>query len=186
MLTKVFALCVATLEANQNVDADNKLLWRANRRRLDVEPMRDTLLFVSGDLDERRGGLAEKLGDACNLRRTVYGFVSRRRLEGTLALFDFPNPMSTSDERIPTATPLQQLFFMNSKFIEERARSLARRVRTAGDESARIEHAYRLLFQRAPTKDELAVGLEYLTSGNDSWPRYAQALLSSNELLFID
>ncbi|MEX2302450.1 MAG: PSD1 and planctomycete cytochrome C domain-containing protein [Bryobacterales bacterium] len=186
MLTKVYALSVATLEANQNVDADNKLLWRANRRRLDVEPMRDTLLFVSGDLNEQRGGLAEKLGDACNLRRTVYGFVSRRQLEGTLALFDFPNPMSTSDARIPTATPLQQLFFMNSKFIEERARSLARRVRTAGDERARIEQAYRLLFQRGPTKGELAVGLEYLTSGDDSWPRYAQALLSSNELLFID
>jgi hypothetical protein len=75
---------------------------------------------------------------------------------------------------------------MNSKFIEERARSLARRVRTAGDAHARIQAAYRLLFQRGPSKEELAVGLEYLASGDDSWPRYAQALLSSNELLFID
>jgi cytochrome c553 len=186
MLTKVYTLSADTLEANENVDADNKLLWRANRRRLDVEPMRDTLLFVSGDLNERRGGLAEKLGDACNLRRTVYGFVSRRQLEGTLALFDFPNPMSTSDSRVPTATPLQQLFFMNSAFIQERARSLARRVRPAGGERARIEAAYRLLFQRRPSEEEVAAGTEYLASGDRAWPRYAQALLSSNELLFID
>jgi hypothetical protein len=186
LLTKVYALSASGLEANQNVDADNKLLWRTNRRRLDVEPMRDTLLFISGDLNERRGGLAEKLSDACNLRRTVYGFVSRRRLEGTLALFDFPNPMSTSDSRIPTATPLQQLFFLNSAFIQERSRSLARRVRGAGDLRAQIEQAYRLLFQRRPTKEEAAVGLEYLAIGDNPWPRYAQALLSSNELLFID
>ena len=63
MLTKVYALAAGTLEANENVDADNQLLWRANRRRLDVEPMRDTLLFVSGDLDERQGGPAEKLSE---------------------------------------------------------------------------------------------------------------------------
>jgi mono/diheme cytochrome c family protein len=186
LLTKVYALGASALEANQNMDADNKLLWRANRRRLDVEPMRDTLLFVSGDLDDRAGGPAEKLGESCNLRRTVYGFVSRRRLEGTLALFDFPNPMSTSDSRIPTATPLQQLFFLNSTFIQDRARSLARRVKAAGDQRERIVEAYRRLFQRRPTKDEAAVGLEYLASGDDAWPRYAQALLSSNELLFID
>jgi hypothetical protein len=186
MLTKVYALSADGLEANQNVDGDNKLLWRANRRRLDVEPMRDTLLFVSGDLNERRGGLAEKLGDPCNLRRTVYGFVSRRQLEGTLSLFDFPNPMSTSDARVPTATPLQQLFFLNSKFIQERSRSLARRVRPAGDDRARIEEAYRLLFQRRPSVQEVEVGLEYLASGERAWARYAQALLSSNELLFID
>jgi Protein of unknown function (DUF1553) len=186
MLTKVYALAAGTLEANENVDADNKLLWRANRRRLDVEPMRDTLLFVSGDLDERQGGPAEKLGEPCNLRRTVYGFVSRRSLEGTLALFDFPNPMSTSDSRIPTATPLQQLFFLNSSFIQERARSLARRVHAAGDQRARVAEAYRVLFQRKPSKEETAIGLEYLGSGEDAWPQYAQALLMSNELLFID
>jgi mono/diheme cytochrome c family protein len=186
MLTKVYALSASNLEANQNVDADNKLLWRANRRRLDVEPMRDTLLFVSGDLDERRGGLAGKLSEPCNLRRTVYGFVSRRRLEGTLALFDFPNPMSTSDSRIPTATPLQQLFFLNSTFIQDRARSLAGRVASAGENRARIEEAYRLLFQRRPSGEEIAAGLEYLSADADAWPQYAQALLMSNELLFID
>ncbi len=186
LLTKVYALGAGTLEANENVDADNKLLWRANRRRLDVEPMRDTLLFVSGDLDETQGGPAEKLSEPCNLRRTVYGLVSRRQLEGTLALFDFPNPMATSDERVQTATPLQQLFFLNSSFIEQRARSLARRVAPAGDQRARIEKAYGLLFQRKPSQEETALGLEYLGKGDDAWPQYAQALLMSNELLFID
>jgi hypothetical protein len=187
MLSSVYGLSSASAEPNRGLDSDNRLLWRANRRRLDIEPMRDTLLFVSGELDETRGGPAVKLTEAGNKRRTVYGFVSRRRLDGTLALFDFPNPVATSDRRIQTATPLQQLFFLNSEFVQERGRALARRVlATRGDNRAWIREAYRILFQREPAAAEMKVGLEYLTSGKDAWPRYAQALLGSNELLFVD
>jgi hypothetical protein len=186
MLSDVYALSAMNVTANAAVDPDNKLFWRANRRRLDVEPMRDTLLYVSGELDEARGGEAGKLTDAKNLRRSVYGFVSRRRLDGTLALFDFPNPVSTSDGRIHTATPLQQLFFLNSEFIQQRAAALAKRLEMAGpDPKERIVSAYRLLWQRAPAASEVKAGLTYLEGGG-SWPLYAQALLSSNELLFID
>jgi hypothetical protein len=185
MLSRVYALSAKALEPNQTADPDNKLLWRANRRRLDAEPMRDTLLFVSGELDERRGGEALKLIDSNNLRRTVYGFVSRRKLDGTLALFDFPNPVATSDGRVLTATPLQQLFFLNSEFTRKRAEALARQLESAGDDRARIARAYELLFQRRPAETEVRTGLEYLAQGG-MWPLYAQALLSSNELLFID
>jgi hypothetical protein len=187
MLSSVYGLSSASAEPNRSLDSDNRLLWRANRRRLDIEPMRDTLLFVSGELDETRGGPAVKLTEAGNKRRTVYGFVGRRRLDGTLALFDFPNPVATSDRRIQTATPLQQLFFLNSEFIQERARAFARRVlATRGDDRARIREAYRILLQREPAAAEMKLGLEYLTSSQDAWPRYAQALLGSNELWFVD
>ena len=57
---------------------------------------------------------------------------------------------------------------------------------TRGDNRAWIREAYRILFQREPAAAEMKVGLEYLTSGKDAWPRYAQALLGSNELLFVD
>jgi hypothetical protein len=188
MLSSVYALSTQSMKPNATADADNKLFWRANRRRLEVEPIRDTLLFVSGDLDETRGGEAKPLTEESNLRRTVYGFVSRRSLDRTLALFDFPNPVATSDARIPTATPLQELFFLNSEFIEGRARSLAKRIAgSVGDDSARIARAYSLVFQRAPAPAEIKLGLEYVRSaGANAWPLYAQALLSSSELLFVD
>ena len=186
MLSNVYALGAATAEPNRTVDPDNKLLWRAHRRRLDVEPMRDTLLFLTGDLKESRGGEARKLTDLENHRRTVYGFVSRRRLDGTLSLFDFPNPVATSDARVQTATPLQQLFFMNSEFVRQRAESLAKKLQSAApDDSARVREAYRVLFQRAATVAEIKTGLAYLETGG-TWARYTQALLSSNELLFVD
>jgi len=142
---------------------------------------------VTAELDETMGGKALKLTEESNKRRTIYGFVSRRKLDGTLSLFDFPNPNSTSEQRIETATPLQALFFMNSGFLEARAKALATKLSDAGtDDKARIAAAYRRLFGRAPTPKETQLGLQFLAAGGEQWPLYAQALLSSNELLFID
>ncbi|MBM3793796.1 MAG: DUF1553 domain-containing protein, partial [Acidobacteria bacterium] len=169
-------------------DPDNRLYWRANRKRLYVEPLRDTLLAVTGEIDLTAGGKAEKLTEAANKRRTVYGFVSRRKLDGTLSLFDFPNPNSTSEQRIETATPLQALFFINSTFLQDRSQALAAKLAGAGTtDAARIQAAYRRLYHRAPTPQELKLGLAFLGSaGADAWPLYAQALLSANELLFMN
>jgi len=187
MLSAVYRLSAEHNGRNEAADPDNKLFWRANRRRLDIEPLRDTLLFVTGELDHRSGGPAAKLTDPANLRRTVYGFVSRRKLDGTLSLFDFPNPNSTSEQRIPTATPLQQLFFLNSEFLERRAGALAARLaRAAADDAGRIREAYRLLYGRAPLPAEVALALSYLKGEKDGWKRYAQVLLSSNELVFVN
>jgi hypothetical protein len=163
------------------------LVWRWSPRRLDVEPLRDTLLFLSGELDEKLGGAPGKLTNTSFNRRTLYGSVSRRKLDGTLALFDFPNPVATSEQRIQTATPLQQLFFLNSEFIQKRAKALSDRVAPLGDDDpARIRAAYRLLYQREAAAEEIKLGLEYLKSPGGTWPRYAQALLGSNELLFVN
>ena len=87
--------------------------------------MRDTLLFVAGELDDDGRRSRQKSTEPGNLRRTVYGSISRRQLDGTLALFDFPNPDADQRRQDPTATPLQQLFFLNSEFIQERANALA-------------------------------------------------------------
>ncbi len=187
MLSRVYQLSAESVARNHSVDPDNKLFWRANRRRLDVEPLRDTLLFVSGELDKTLGGPPVKVTEPSNLKRTVYGFVSRRKLDGTLALFDFPNPVSTSEQRIHTATPLQQLFFLNSEFVQARAGALAARLESAAqDDAGRVRAAYRLLFQRPATAEEVRVARMYLQSPGGSWPRYAQALLSSNELVFVN
>jgi cytochrome c553 len=188
MMSKTYQLGNQRIEKNFTEDPDNRLFWRAGRRRLDIEPLRDTLLLVSGELDRKAGGPPVKITEATNTRRTVYGFVSRRKLDGTLALFDFPNPNNHSEQRIQTANPLQQLFFLNSTFVRDRARKFAARVADHGTtDEARIKAAYRLIYARPPVKAEIEAGLEYLRSGKDeAWIRYSQALLSANELLFVN
>ncbi len=173
---------VPALAANQAKDPDNVLLWRSPRRRLDVESMRDAMLFVSGELDLTPGELAVKLDEPGFKKRTVYGFVGRRKLDTMLALFDFPNPLATSEARMPTNVPPQRLFLMNSPFVEERAKSLT--ARSEGPLEARVTRLYRLLFGRQPEARELAKAKEFLAASD--WTSYARALLGSNEFLFVN
>jgi len=182
---------------NFQVDADNRLLWRANRRRLDVESWRDAFLAVSGRLDATVGGSSLDLSSSSNTRRTLYAKISRHNLDSLLRLFDFPDPNITSDKRTQTTIPQQQLFVLNSPFVVEQARAFVGRVRTdAGpqaDDAARIRLAYLLLYGRPADDDETAMGVAYLTAHDESadlrmsrWDRYAQVLLSSNEFLYLD
>jgi hypothetical protein len=139
------------------------------------------MLSVSGQLDRASGEQAERF-DGENLKRTVYGFVSRRKLDGTLALFDFPNANNTSESRLTTNVPLQRLYFMNSEFVEARAKALAERV--SGSAEERITAMYRILFQREPENEERKLGLLYVAGGN--WASYARVLLASNEFVFTE
>jgi hypothetical protein len=184
MLSSVYQLSAEYIAKNAAEDPENRLLWRANRERLDVESMRDSILSVAGNLDLAAGGPPAKLTDD-NHRRTVYGFVSRRRLDGTLALFDFPNPNATSEQRIDTNVPVQRLFFMNSGFVQQQAKLLAGRLKSHDDEG-RVEEAYRRVFNRKPTAAERKLGIEFVKSGSDAWAQYAQVLLSSNEFNFLE
>jgi hypothetical protein len=186
MLSSTYLLSAGFSEASFKADPDNRLLWRANRRRLDVESLRDSLLLVSGELDGVAFGPPRDLSDQSNRRRTVYGFVSRMKLDGTLALFDFPSPHITGEQRSVTAPALQQLFFLNGDFIDARATALAARSASVADPSARIGTLYRQVFTRRPSPQELKLGLEFVKEGKDAWSRYAKVLLSSNELLFVN
>ncbi|HUQ95020.1 MAG TPA: PSD1 and planctomycete cytochrome C domain-containing protein [Bryobacteraceae bacterium] len=183
-LSSAYGLSYLNDAKNFTADPDNRLLWRATRRKLDIESLRDSLLAASGEIDVKMGGAPMKLSEEKNLRRTVYGFVSRRKLDGTLALFDFPNPNSMSEQRIPTSTPVQQLYYLNSKFLMDRAGALSTRLSVPGGDASRIKQAYRVLFYREPEKAELESGLAFLKSNPKAWPQYAQVLLSSNEFLF--
>jgi hypothetical protein len=183
LLSQAYALSAAPNPANAEVDGDNRLLWRANvRSRLDMESLRDSVLAVAGNLDRTVGGPAKALSDT-NFRRSVYLTVSRTRLDPTMALFDFPDPNGTAEERPLTIGPLQGLFFLNSKFIQSQARVLEKRLESdAGtDAKARIARAYKLLFGRAPDSQELALGVEYVSSGQKDWAQYLQVLLGSAE-----
>ena len=187
LLSSTYALSSKYSERNFAVDPENRLLWRANRRRLDVEELRDAILLVSGGLDLRMGGEAVPLTDPENRRRTVYGFVSRKELDHTLSSFDFPDPNETSAGRMETNTPLQQLFFLNSDFILTRAQAFASRLaRETSDDGSRIGQAYRRLFGRDPSQEESHLDLEFLRGTGNDWNQYAQVLLSSNEFIYVE
>jgi mono/diheme cytochrome c family protein len=186
MLSAAYALSDEPSAHNYAADPDNRFLWRYNRRRLDAESLRDSLLYVSGKLDLKQGGPAAPL-DHDNTRRTVYGLVSRRGLDPMLALFDFPNPNSTSEQRLQTTVPLQKLFFMNSPFVLEQSAALAARLASmAPEDAARVTRAYELLLQREPSKEERKLALEFLHAKSNAWPEYAQVLLSSNEFIYLN
>ncbi|MSV30341.1 MAG: DUF1553 domain-containing protein, partial [Bryobacterales bacterium] len=171
-------------EKNYAVDAPNRYFWRANLRpRLDAEALRDSLLAVAGTLDRTVGGEPVPFDDA-NHRRSVYGLVSRTTPDETLALFDFPNPNNTSEQRTVTAGPMQRLFFLNSSFVTKQSRLLADRLR--GDDKSRIREAYRLLYSRTPLESEVQFGLDFLQKSGGSWAQYAQALLSSSEFSSVN
>jgi hypothetical protein len=199
MLSATYQLDSASDGRAAAVDPENTLLWRANRRRLEVEAWRDAMLAVSGELDATVGGPSSELSKPENRRRTLYGAVSRHNLDGLLRLFDFPDPNITSDKRTVTTVPLQQLFVLNSPFMQRQAKALARRLTADPTESdsSRISRAFALLFSRTPRADEMTLALEFLSepaperqsnlpAAQGRWELYAQALLGTNEFTFVD
>ncbi len=190
-------------------DPDNKLLWRANKRRLDAEVIRDSMLAVSGELDRstRPGSLAADLRSHSvslvgfdnsipedldgSLRRSVYLPVFRENLPDVLDLFDFAEPSMVMGEREETNVPLQALYLMNSPFIEARSEAFARLlVENHAEREARIEQAFRLCFNRSADREEMAMIAEYLSTSEtdemESIRRVCQALLSSAEFRIAD
>lgn len=177
------------------IDPDNRLLWRANRRRLEIEAWRDAMLAATARLDPQVGGPDLDLDAADNYRRTLYATVKRRDLNTMLRLNDFPDPATHTASRDVTTTPLQQLFVLNSPFIREQAAALANRVCKEGgsDPYDRIRYAYQILFGREPTPKQLERAREFfrIAEGQPAlleelWRQYAQALLGSNEFAFVD
>jgi hypothetical protein len=195
---------------HEKLDPDNRLLAKTNRRRLDFESMRDTLLFVAGNLDPSFGGRPVELlnrGTAnrqpYSNRRTVYGSVDRNNLLALFRIFDFANPDITTAQRDATTVPQQALFFLNSAFVMEQACKMVNRptFQRLDDETKRVCHLYQVVYQRDPSADELQLGLRFVQSKPAStdlkeqtheqppltpWERYGQVLLMSNELMFVD
>jgi hypothetical protein len=125
--------------------------------------IRDAVLQVSGTLEEKMGGPSEALTPLSG-RRTIYGRISRYKLDDFLQLFDYPSPSQSAEKRFSTNVPLQRLFFMNSDFVQQHAEKLAERVIALPTDDARIQKTYRLIFGRAATPAEVAAGLAYLAA----------------------
>ncbi|PYK96223.1 MAG: hypothetical protein DME19_20400 [Verrucomicrobia bacterium] len=147
------------------IDPENRLLWKMNRQRLDFEEMRDSLLAVSGKLDLAEGGHAvDIIGEPPSPRRTIYGFVERQNLPNMFRAFDFASPDTTSPQRFATTVPQQALFLMNSPFVIEQARNLARRpdIQACSNPDERIRRLYKATYQREPDRMELNLSLRFV------------------------
>ena len=144
-------------------DPENRLFWKQNRRRLDFEALRDSLLAVSGNLDPALGGPGVAMVTAAGpSRRTLYGLIDRQNLPGLFRVFDFASPDATSPKRFETTVPQQALYMMNSPFITAQADHLAANLPPAPLPDS-IHRLYQSILSRDPDPQELALGLAYLS-----------------------
>lgn len=195
MTSRAYMLASAD-QASDSVSADpeNRLLGRANRQRLSFEAMRDSLLAVSGRIEYRTGGRPADVTDPQNRCRTVFGMVDRQSLPGVFRAFDFATPDLSVERRVRTMGPQQALFALNSPFVIEQAKALAARADVAEQEGPvrKTTAMYRIVFQRDPTIEEVATAVDFVSapvepgSKLSPWEQFAQVLLSTNEMMYVD
>lgn len=161
MLSSVYQLSTDNDAVAAAKDSGNRLYWRADRKRMDAEQLRDSVLLTSGKLDDSLGGPSTDLTPSL-ARRTLYGKVSRYKLDQYLQLFDFPSPNISAEKRFITTVPLQRLFLMNSDFMQLQAEALAQRVAQEPTNRERIRKLYRIVYGRDATESEVALGIDYL------------------------
>ena len=183
-------------------DPDNRLFGRANRRRLDWEAWRDSMLAAAGTLDlAHRGGRGvDPLSEKAMNARSIYGRLDRQNVPGILRVFDIANPDTAVHVRTKTTVPQQSLAVLNAPLVVAAARQVASRVdREIGDTSnkdVRTVALWRAVLARSPSPDEQAAALAWLaeeTLRDESdkatftrWDRLAQALLATAEFQFVD
>jgi hypothetical protein len=163
VLSETYQLSTESNAAGEAKDPANRLYWRANRHRMDAEQIRDAILMSSGALDPKMFGPSAELTDDFK-RRTVYGKVSRFKLDTYLQMFDFPNPNISAEKRYSTNVPLQRLFFLNSPFVYKQAEILAKKLAPEPSDETRIRRAYRILYQREPSPPEIEAGLAFIAA----------------------
>jgi len=202
-----------------STDPDNRLLWRMNLRRLDAESLRDSVLAVSGQANNAMGGppvllkatpsglqtLVVPGKNNAAARRSIYLLARRSNPLTFLRVFDYPIIDVNCTRRSASATPLQSLTMINSKFLTSSAESLARRIdRIAGPAAAlskRMETAYRLTLCRAPSHTEIkaavahirrledlyvSAGITRANASKQSFENFVHMLLCANEFLYVD
>jgi hypothetical protein len=180
MLSAAYRQASTPRAREMEVDPTNLLLWRMNPRRMDIESYRDSLLQAAGKLELTLYGPSENVDEVP--RRTVYSSIGRGRSNDVMKLYDVPAPLAHIPMRQPTLNPQQALFVMNSPFVQDLARALAEQVAAEPAPEAKVQTLYRKIFSRNASPDEMALGVKYL--GTADTARYAQALLSTNEVIF--
>ncbi len=155
----------------KKLDPENQWLGRMNRRRLDIESLRDSVLAVSGQLQGNIGGVPFALMATPTVpRRTLYGYIERGRIPGMLSAFDFASPDQHAPIRYTTTVPQQALFLINSSFMAEQAKHLVERPDVTREEVAakRVQRLYRLVFGREATQAETTAAVKFISSDHEA------------------
>jgi mono/diheme cytochrome c family protein len=191
MLSSAYQMSSAQNPKGFAVDPENRLVYKQNQQRLDLEAFRDSLLAATGQLDRKLGGKAEEITrPPYSKRRTVYAYIDRNNIKALFRTFDFANPDMSSPTRPNTTVPQQALFLMNSGFVVDQARALADEVskaqvsprtiklkngktETESADAARVRLVYGKLFGRQPTASEIALGESYVKQAVEPRPNQA-------------
>jgi mono/diheme cytochrome c family protein len=171
MLSSVYQQSSANNPRYAQIDPNNRLLWRANIRRLEFEALRDSLLAIGGTLDDTLYGRPVNLEkEPYSARRTIYGRIDRSDVDDVLINFDFANPDLPSGRRYETTVPQQALFLMNSPLVVEQAKKLVAiaEFQTCQDDAGRIKFLYERIYQRPPRPEEVALGVEFVAQAADA------------------
>ena len=184
MLSATYQMSTASNEAAAQADPENRLWWRANRRRLEAEALRDGILAVCGELDQTAGGsmlptpnrqyvtgtgsiLPAALYDS--RRRSVYLPVVRSALYEVFQAFDFADPSVLNGRRDTTTVAPQALFMMNSQLVSQATRGCAQRLLQipAGDDAtatdmASVQAIYERAYSRPATTAEISRALQFV------------------------
>jgi hypothetical protein len=171
MLSSVYQQSSANNPRYAQIDPNNRLLWRANIRRLEFEPLRDSLLAIGGTLDDTMYGRPVNLEkEPYSTRRTIYGRIDRSDVDDVLINFDFANPDLPTGRRYETTVPQQALFLMNSPLVVEQAKKLVAIAdfQTCQDDAGRIKFLYERIYQRPPRPEEIALGVEFVAQAADA------------------
>ena len=209
MLSDAYQMSTARNEVAAESDPENRLLWRANRRRLEAEAIRDALLATADQLDRAVGGKTLPHRNFTNLnagaasrdpelyatnRRSVYLPVLRSALYEVFAAFDFASPSTSNGLRSSTLVAPQALFMMNAPLMDQASRGFANRLdrESRGGEADRVRRAIQIAYSRSPNAGEVGEWREFLeryrvASGSSSgaWQAFCRVLLASNEFLYL-
>jgi mono/diheme cytochrome c family protein len=198
----------------EQVDADNRLLWRMPVRRLESEAVRDAILAVSGSLQQDPygppvpvtvddGGLVTVNADATGWKRSLYVQYRRTQPVYLLEAFDNPNMEPNCERRVSSTVATQSLTMLNDRFIVEQADTLAERIfQETGDEASltdRIRRAWQLAFNRDPNETELEMLTEYTEQQLEDFRKreiknpdqtalasLCQVIFGTNEFLYVE
>ncbi|MBI2948156.1 MAG: DUF1553 domain-containing protein [Verrucomicrobia bacterium] len=191
-------------EAFAKIDANNAYYWRMNRRRLEAEAIRDSVLFVSGKLEAKMYGpsfqdfVIEKPEhsphygyhlhdpeDPRSHRRSIYRFIVRSQQQPFMTTLDCADPSMRVDKRNETLSALQALALLNDAFMLSMAKHFAARVDNAnGELEDKVAFAFRLAIGRratAPERTELSTYAKQHGLANT-----CRVILNLNEFLFVD
>lgn len=152
--------------AADKVDPENRLLWRMNRKRLEFEGLRDSILACTGEIEMRVGGPSVAIHEGnYTARRSVYAFIDRQNVPGIFRAFDVASSDTHNPQRSLTTVPQQGLYLLNSDWIANQAERMVLRAQSEGrwkDDELLVLDVFRRVYSRLPTPAEKEASLLFL------------------------